>query len=67
MRVIVYPGTTHAEEKDLARVLTPSDVFRNGAPAREFIGALAALLVEKGVLSLQDCMALGAPYMEPAE
>ena len=67
MRVKIHPGT-HAEcEKELAEVMTPRDVFATGAPARVAVGNLINLLVERGVLTLEDCRALGAVHMEAAE
>lgn len=61
MRVITNPGTYDQEVDDLACVMQ-----RAVANDRN-VGALIALLVEKGVLTLEDCMALGAPYMEQGD
>lgn len=64
MRVIVNPGTYSQEEKELSRVMRPDNTFRDGQATREMLGELIALLVEKGVLTLDDCSALGGPSME---
>jgi hypothetical protein len=67
MRVIVYPGTPNECEKELSTVMSPKDVFNSGTPARLAVGNLIELLVERGVLTLEDCTDLGGPVMERKE
>lgn len=64
MRVITNPGTIHEAERSLANVMTVHATFANGEPTRVQLGLLIEMLVEKGVLTLADCRALGAPHME---
>lgn len=74
MRVITNPGRYDEEEKQLAQVVEISDYYVDFGNMREMArfardvakqnAALIELLVEKGVLTLADCQALGAPHME---
>lgn len=67
MRVVTNPGTVWEKELELRDVMVPYDVFKNGDPVRTPLGALVEILVEKGVLTLADCRALGAPHMESVD
>ena len=77
MRVIINPGCYNEEEKQLSTVMLVDDywldfdkaldVGRYAQKVAEQNAALIEMLVEKGVLTLGDCQALGAPHMENAE
>lgn len=74
MRVIINPGCYNEEEKQLSAVMLAddywldfgkaSDVGQYAQKVAEQNAALIELMVEKGVLTLADCRALGAPHME---
>lgn len=76
MRVITNPGTYSEKEKQLSAVVEVSQYYVDFDNVRQLAdyaqkvaaqnAALIELLVEKGVLTLADCQALGAPHMEPA-
>ena len=65
MRVIVHPGMVDEEERQLARVMYGVLVAGHQLSLAT-MADLIEMLVEKGVLTLADCQALGAPHMEPA-
>lgn len=74
MRVIVKPGCYDETERQLSAVMLvddywldfgkASDVGQYAQKVAEQNAALIEMLVEKGVLTLADCQALGAPHME---
>lgn len=65
MRVIINPGTVNTEERQLARVMYGMLVAGHQLSLYT-LADLIEMLVEKGVLTLADCQALGAPHMEEA-
>lgn len=64
MRVIIKPGTYSEENTQLTLVMR--GVFHRHMDGPAAMARLTELLVEKGVLTLADCQALGAPHMEEA-
>jgi hypothetical protein len=72
MRVITNPGLYDAQETTLSAAVQVEnwgiedyiDVYKYAVRVAEQNAALVELLVEKGVLTLADCQALGAPHME---
>lgn len=63
MRVMVQPIDGYTVEYHLDVVLRR--LFRRDGPAA--MANLVCVLVEKGVLTLADCQALGAPHMREVE
>ena len=72
MRVITNPGLFQEERTTLAAAVQVEnwgiddhlDVYKYAVRVAEQNAALIEMLVEKGVLTLADCRALGAPHME---
>jgi hypothetical protein len=69
MRVIINPGTHSWKERELSQVLAEASKSAWASNSPEIlanrIGNLAALLVDKGVLDLNEvCFIFGAPHMK---
>lgn len=67
MFVTTNTGTYSEETRDLASVLseTYNDMWED--QRADFLWGFISILVEKGILTLSECQALGAPHMEKAE
>lgn len=65
MRVIINPGTHGEDNRQLSAVMYDT-LARGHQLSNATIADLIEILVEKGVLTLADCQALGAPHMEMA-
>lgn len=77
MKVLTNPGSYNEEEKELADVMEVDTYYIDSRMSEQVFSyaekvsaqnaALIDMLVEKGVLTLEDCQALGAPHMVPAK